>query len=197
MSEELIKQLLQDISNEKSTDFILPYKPEPFETLKKLVDDQVQQFQEQMDKIKEGNGPDLSQSQIMRRIHQAQELELLRIKYMLRAYIKARFDKISKYIERGIAPDDSNLSKVELQFVNNITAAMIKNQGPATLEFTPENEVEIDHGFVFFKALNNRGAQSLSEGSSSEPIDIVKDQIYFARYDSVEHLYRTGDIFFI
>lgn len=195
-SQELIPRLINDLSNEKSTEFILPYKPENVEALKEVVDAETEKFEQMRDNARE-NAADNDGSKILRRIQQAQELDLLRIKFLIRSYYQTRFNKIVKYVERGIIPEEANLSSIENQFVTNLVNAMKNNQGPATLEFTPESEASVDHGFVFFKALRTSGSQSLTAFQDSEPVDIVKDQIYFAKYDAIEHLYNSGDVVFI
>ena len=190
---EELQELIAAVSNEKSTSTLLEYKETLLQNFRELVEKQSKQIAQELKSIT----PDDRAASIKRKICQAQDLETLRIKYLIRSYYQTRFEKIQFLVLHGIKPSPEKLSDTELQFVENLIAAMQKNQGPADLQFVDENEAELDNGFAFFQANEDIGAQQVSSIESTESLVVKKNDIVFAHYDQVKHLFDDGKISFI
>ena len=190
---EELQELMAAVSNEKSTSALLGYKESLLQNFRELVENQSKHIEEQLRSI----AADDPAASIKRKICQAQDLETLRIKYLIRSYYQTRFEKIQFLVLRGIKPTPEKLSDTELQFVENLIAAMEKNQGPAQLQFIDESEADLDNGFSFFQATEDIGAQQVSSIESTESLIVKKNDIVFAHYDQVNHLFNEGKISFI
>ena len=190
---EELQELIAAVSNEKSTSTLLEYKETLLQNFRELVEKQSKQIAQELKSIT----PDDRAASIKRKICQAQDLETLRIKYLIRSYYQTRFEKIQFLVLHGIKPTPEKLSDTELQFVENLIAAMQKNQGPADLQFIDENEAELDNGFAFFQANEDIGAQQVSSIESTESLVVKKNDIVFAHYDQVKHLFDDGKISFV
>lgn len=188
-----VAALIRAVSNEKSTCFILPYQEDTVESLMSIINEKSKIIENHIKSIE----PDDSAASIKRKICQAQDLETLRMKFLVRSYYQTRFNKIQHLILNGIKPNVANLSTTESQFATDLMQAMQKNQGPADIEFTDELDANLDKGFVAFKADSEMLPQNLSSVSSREAVDIVPNQIYIAKFEQVEHLYREDKIMFV
>ena len=196
MSQEIageMEELIAAVSNEKSTSVLLDYKETLLQSFRDLVETQSKQIEDQLKSI-QSDDPGAS---IKRKICQAQDLETLRLKYLIRSYFQTRFNKIQYLLIHGIKPSQEKLSEPEAQFVNNLIVAMQKNQGPADIQFIDENEANLDNGFAFFQANQDIGDQQVSSIESTESLTIKKNDIIYAHFDQVKHLFDQNLITFI
>ena len=186
----LINQLIQVVSNEKSTNILLNFNNELYEEIQCEINKQ----EEIINKMKENFSKlDL----INQKICQSMELEILRIKFLIKTYINIRFKKIRDLITKSIIPIPNKLSLNEIKICEKISTSIIKLLGDNTLiKFEKEDENDYDF-FVFFKALNNIGNTLLSEENTAEEIFIEEGNIYFAKYNIIKRFLNSNEIILI
>ena len=171
--------LLGIVGNERCSPALLPYEGE----ITSEAEAAIKRQQERVDKL-ESDLQSLDEVQL--KFVKAMQLEILRWNYLLQTYHSTRFRKIQTLMAQMTVPTPDNLSDAEAAFCRRLGEAIQAALEGGNRDFAPESGD--CSGFVFFKALEDIGQMELSSYATSEPIDVRKNQICFARFEKVKVL---------
>lgn len=192
-----VGNLVRWLVNERMAPEILPYQSEIVENLIEMMDAQ----QENIDLA----APDSSTSVLLVTLYN-QEME--RLRYLIRNYLRTRLAKIHKYTLNILNNDNfrQRLSVHELDFAEKFQSLLEKNFKATCLDDLPpflgrldENTGLIDmvsrpdlDNAVICRVNTNVGPVLLKD--SGETINMMKNNIYILRYNSIKELLISGSI---
>ncbi|CDW80434.1 UNKNOWN [Stylonychia lemnae] len=188
-----IKQLQQLLHNEKSSPELLPYQTILIDKVTKLINNQEQQLQAPVRD---------TDDRFFFNIH---KMELERVKYMLKSYLRTRILKIERQVVYIIEKDlASLLSDPEMQYAwtlyenkkNYFQVAMF-NKIPTTLNPFEKDQLEErmitvpnSSEFVFARFLKSHDVFHFTKDIEAK---IDKDNIYFLPYSWIKESLQVGE----
>eukprot|EP00033_Pygsuia_biforma_P002714 GCRY01002998.1.p1 GENE.GCRY01002998.1~~GCRY01002998.1.p1 ORF type:complete len:204 (+),score=23.25 GCRY01002998.1:107-718(+) len=199
--QEDLELLQQGWINEKCSPEILVYEEGAVENIQALL-------REKEDAIIENSG-DVDGSFASHLM----QLEIDRIKFLLRSYLRARLDKITKY-SLYVTKNDSTfdrLSPAEKTFVTKYVEAYSKHFNTSFLSHIPASLRTLDTDteqmkmvptpnldtFVFFRVLEDVGLYQVSYNNMADEVSLSKGDIYIARYLPMRPLLRENKVVLI
>lgn len=205
-AEEGLTTLNEDIDllrttslNEHFCPEILPFQSAVVDNIRDLVHQQTEQVDDEEDE----NGDAFSFEAQLKR------MEIDRINYLLRDYLRARIKKIENsvlYIFKDSGTYDL-LSKEEQKFAvgfMDITEDHFKksflSQLPKRAQIL-EKDGEVDPSagpdldkFVFCRVKNSIGSYAVGEEANDDPLDFEQGDIICIRYKSIQQLLKNEDV---
>mmetsp|Transcript_790 Transcript_790/g.1994 ORF Transcript_790/g.1994 Transcript_790/m.1994 type:complete len:215 (-) Transcript_790:168-812(-) len=190
--ESVVDQLKRVWKNERCAPNLLQYEKELVDMVKEALDQQ-QDYVDSMRKT--------MTDETMIFMLKLLELEVDRIRFVLRAYLRARMCKIQKY-NMFLLSDRAQMdrmSSVELKACKAFTDAMEAHQNHSFVANIPENlrnlhapdmivKPDMD-SHVFIKVLKNVGSIRVED----EDVEMNKDEIVLVNYSHVEGLIERGE----
>lgn len=197
---ENISMLRMLVQNEQFSPEILPSQSQSIDALRNLVDAQTdlvdtEEDDEAVDQLS-------FESQLKR-------MELERINYQLRHYLRLRIKKIQTFIMhifKGDGPYD-RLSSAEQRFAVGYSDLVEEHFNKAFLNLLPQRlqVMEKDgtvepvtlpnlNGFVFCRVRNDLGSYVIGEDASDDSLDLSKGDILCIRYKSIRELIQSEDV---
>ncbi|KAK9819598.1 hypothetical protein WJX72_000134 [[Myrmecia] bisecta] len=190
----LMKQML---INEKAAPEILTYQADLVARLEELIENQDQ-------RIQDNDSPD---AELIRSLYLQ---ELLRVKYLLRSYLRTRIQKIEQYVMHILDDPEyqERLSPKELEYAKEFFVTSGQHLKEKVLQHMPPgfdkllkqsatsegNDTipmpDLDR-HVFCHVLEDRGTVELEE-TGTETAEFNKDDLYVVRYRPIRDLVQDG-----
>ena len=199
----LLGALIRAAGNERNSPGLLEYRRELIDRVNARISEQVSEIQSQREELKQtASGFDRASVLLKSNILNAMELETIRWKFYLRVYLTSRFKKIQSMLMGMVTPQLDLLSDAELEFTNQfkeLISETLKTADPSSEEkIVFQDDIPTrENQFVFFQPLRDIGPYQLSSLSDAETTNVVKGQVYYARYDIVRPLLDSNEVFLV
>lgn len=196
---ETIDILRMVVLNEQFSPEILPYQTDTIESMRTLVTTQTEVVDTEEDEAVEHS---TFESQLKR-------MELDRINYMLRHYLRLRIKKIEKnivYIFKGDGPYDF-LSQHEKRFAVGYSDLVEDHFKKSFLSLLPdrlqvmEKDGNVDPAtppkldrFVFCRVRNEVGSYVIGEDATDDSLELNRGDIICIRYKAIRELLKREDV---
>eukprot|EP00037_Helgoeca_nana_P013738 m.126823 g.126823 ORF g.126823 m.126823 type:complete len:218 (-) comp22202_c0_seq2:2568-3221(-) len=184
--------------SEKAAPEVLQYETETVQQLLDMVADQDTQSRE--------HASDTVSHRFFFNVYQ---MEIARIKFLIRSYLRTRLQKIEKYAMfiLGDASLLSRLSEHELQYAQEYSENLSKHMTAAVLKDIPVNFAKLDSQtekedmvpkpnvdtHVFCLAKDNLGIVQVGVGEETS-VQIDRGDLYILRYGVVAEFLRDGRV---
>eukprot|EP00035_Acanthoeca_spectabilis_P006337 m.123304 g.123304 ORF g.123304 m.123304 type:complete len:218 (-) comp13455_c0_seq4:2473-3126(-) len=197
-AKEMVRRLQSAWVSEKAAPEILQYETEIVQTLLDMVSDQDEQSREHA-----------SDTVAHRFLFNVYQMEIARIRFLIRSYLRTRLKKIEKYASHTIKDEalHSRLSDYEVQYAveyrdnvtNHMTSAVLKDLPPTFSRFDADTDKEkmvpkpnLDT-HVFCLAKENLGMVQVGVGDGIA-VQINRGDLYILRYTVAAEFLETGKV---
>lgn len=198
-----IQKLKQAMLNEKFSPEILPFEKSLVQELKEVIEVQDGLIDEE--ELGTLSGPSRNSLGLHLR-----KVEIGRVKYLLRAYLRSRLLKIEHRAKRTLHDElyRSRLSPDELKYAENFLKLMEAHFQSSFLQQLPEKlrsvddrdgDVDMNPGpalnrFVFCHVKKNVGTTAISDDPTDQALYLGAGDVYCLRYKPVRDLVESGSV---
>jgi GINS complex subunit 4 len=195
MSSALIHHSLEAWQNERFAPELLEHKTEVVD----CILEQIKEMEENLSHVRKGD--------FVAGIHQ---LELDRVQYVLRSYLRTRLQKIEKYVMHVLEQeaDSSSLSRLspeELIFAKEYADSLDSHLQSLVLRHMPSNLQKLDRSkavlrpnmdsYVFIRAVERTEQVKVDpDDDDREPEDLNPDNQCLLKYRPVSSLVQSGAV---
>ncbi|KAJ3426832.1 sld5 protein [Anaeramoeba flamelloides] len=201
----ILSNFIQAWTNEKNSPEIFPYETELITEIRNHINTQQQIIDKNLEQIKEEETNN-NDSQLMF-LTNIMLMEVERLNYLLRSYLRMRLDKIEKYpvfILKNQQVRES-LSKEEQQFLAGYFKLFEKHMKNSFLEKLPKPLQKIDdeeEGMVAKPDVNNYVACKINEDlgevqfleADTFNLTLKKDDSYIINYDHIKPFIQSNKV---
>lgn len=196
---EAIEALRMIVLNEQFSPDILKYQQQAVDGIRGLVSQQTSLVDEEEDE-----STDRSSLSV-----QLKRMELDRVNYLLRHYLRLRLKKVEKFIMHIFKDSDAFdlLSDAEQRFATGYSDLIENHFKQSFLSMLPprlqiiEKDGNVDHAtppvldeFVFCRVRNTVGRFAIGEEAADDALDLTKGDILCVRYKSIRELLNSEDV---
>eukprot|EP01104_Vermistella_antarctica_P006271 TRINITY_DN16988_c0_g1_i1.p1 TRINITY_DN16988_c0_g1~~TRINITY_DN16988_c0_g1_i1.p1 ORF type:complete len:215 (-),score=30.66 TRINITY_DN16988_c0_g1_i1:151-795(-) len=125
------------------------------------------------------------------------QMEINRVRYLLRAYLRARLSKIEQFHSFLLNGDQDRLSEEEANFLEGYSTLVGSHLGTSVLDKLPEKHRSVDDVATRGPDMNKHMICRIRKNFEGfvvkgEAIDLVRNQLFVIRYSLIRDLLEDG-----